>query len=194
MDSAGEVIKVRSPNEVAEAIRAFTPVQWLRLRKVSEKYAPIARMKPDDLVQEAFVRALDENGRKCPAHIDVVKFLAEAMRSIADGELEKLENTVVHIAVAPHDDDADEAQSVPDRADTAEQQLMRHEEAALIRRDVLALFDDDPQAHDIVEGVMEGMTADELRELTGLDKTGYDSKRRLIRRRIDKAYPQGWKL
>ena len=34
---------------------------------------------------------------------------------------------------------------------------------------------------------------DEVRELTGLDKTAYDSKRKLIRRRIDKKYPEGFK-
>lgn len=37
------------------------------------------------------------------------------------------------------------------------------------------------------------MTAEELRELTGLSLTAYNSKRRLIRRRIDNAFPQGWK-
>jgi RNA polymerase sigma-70 factor (ECF subfamily) len=81
----------------------------------------------------------------------------------------------------------------PDGTGTAEQQLIQDEDAALIRRDVLALFDDDLQARDMVEGIMEGMTVDELRELTGLDKTAYNSKRRLIRRRIDKAYPDEWK-
>ena len=58
----------------------------------------------------------------------------------------------------------------------------------MFSRDVLALFDDDPQAQDILEGTMEDMTMEELRELTGLSQTAYDSKRRLIRRRIDRAY------
>lgn len=58
---------------------------------------------------------------------------------------------------------------------------------------MLALFDDDSQALDLVEGIMEGFGADELRELTGLDGTAYASKRRLIRRTIDKHYPAGWK-
>jgi RNA polymerase sigma-70 factor (ECF subfamily) len=40
---------------------------------------------------------------------------------------------------------------------------------------------------------MENLNADELRELTGLDKTAYDSKLKLIRRRIDNKYPEGWK-
>jgi RNA polymerase sigma-70 factor (ECF subfamily) len=58
---------------------------------------------------------------------------------------------------------------------------------------MLALFKDDPVARDLLEGIMEDFDADELRELTGLDKTAYASKRRLIRRTIDKHYPGGWK-
>lgn len=70
---------------------------------------------------------------------------------------------------------------------------MREQSEAAIRGAVLALFDDDQQARDIVEGTMVDLSADELRELTGLDKTAYASKRKLMRRRIDKAYPEGWK-
>ena len=70
--------------------------------------------------------------------------------------------------------------------------MIRDEETAQRRHDLLALFDDDPQARDIVEGTIAGMTADDMRELTGLDKKAYDSKRKLIRRRIDKKYPDGW--
>jgi RNA polymerase sigma-70 factor (ECF subfamily) len=58
---------------------------------------------------------------------------------------------------------------------------------------IIALFEDDPIAKLVLEGVMEELTVDEMRELTGLDKIAYDSKRKLIRRRIDKQYPGGWK-
>jgi RNA polymerase sigma-70 factor (ECF subfamily) len=40
---------------------------------------------------------------------------------------------------------------------------------------------------------MDGWSAEELRAYTGLDKTAYDSKRKLIRRRLNKAYSEGWK-
>jgi RNA polymerase sigma-70 factor (ECF subfamily) len=40
--------------------------------------------------------------------------------------------------------------------------------------------------------MMEEMDALELQELTGLDSTAYESKRKKIRRRIDKAYPKGF--
>jgi DNA-directed RNA polymerase specialized sigma24 family protein len=74
---------VRSRDEIADAIRSFTPAQWARLRLVAKKYAWRCKLDPEDLLQEAFRRAWEErDGRKCPVHVDVVKFLAEAMRSI----------------------------------------------------------------------------------------------------------------
>ena len=59
----------------------------------------------------------------------------------------------------------------------ARERMVSEQNAAMFRREVLALFDDDPQARDILEGTMEDMTAEELRELTSLSQTAYDSKR-----------------
>jgi hypothetical protein len=58
---------------------------------------------------------------------------------------------------------------------------------------MLALFRENQQARDLIEGIMEDFSAEELRDLTGLDKTAFASARRLIRRTIDKSYPEGWK-
>jgi hypothetical protein len=66
-------------------------------------------------------------------------------------------------------------------------------ETAAIHSAILSLFADDEIARLIVEGDMDDMEACEIRDLTGLDEKAYASKRRLIRRRIDKAYPKGWK-
>lgn len=74
-----------------------------------------------------------------------------------------------------------------------EDAAMCKQNVAALRSAMLALFNDDSQARDLVEGIMEGFSADELRELTGLAGTAYASKRRLIRRTIDKRYPEGWK-
>jgi len=190
---SGHAVAIRSRDEIASAIRGLTPAQWARLRKVANRYAFGRPIEPNDLLQEAFARALDENGRKCPADVEVVKFLAEAMRSIAHGEAEKVENRPMLVPIASHSDQEDGTTDPPDPALSVEEWLVRDQDAAVIRRDLLALFDDDPQARDIVEGTMEGLNADELRELTSLDKTAYDSKRKLIRRRIDKKYPEGWR-
>ena len=57
---------------------------------------------------------------------------------------------------------------------------------------LLSLFEDDEIAQVILEGMMEGIEGEELQELTDLDNTAYQSKRRLIRRRINRKYPEGW--
>jgi hypothetical protein len=82
---------------------------------------------------------------------------------------------------------------VADGRPTAEQALASTQEEARIKAELLALFNDDLVAQMILENDMtEEMHANEMRALTGLDNTRYASKRRLILRRIAKAFPQGW--
>jgi RNA polymerase sigma-70 factor (ECF subfamily) len=191
--NSGRAPAFRSRDEIATAIRSFTSADLARLRLVAKKYSAGRPIGPDDLLQEAYVRALDS--RTCPAHVSVVKFLAEAMRSIAHGETEKVENKATHITISNTDGPEDEACSVRDEADDAEAKLIaaqRAEKCIAAHAEIIALFDDDQIAKLILEGVMEELTTEEMCDLTGLDKTAYDSKRRLIRRRVDKKYPEGW--
>jgi DNA-directed RNA polymerase specialized sigma24 family protein len=90
-------------------------------------------------------------------------------------------------------EDAEVIDSIVSPSATPEAAVIAEEEAVRIRHAILDLFADDVVAQTIVEGDMEGMEAEEIRNLTGLDKTAYASARRLIRRRIDKAFPEGWK-
>ncbi|WP_428412751.1 hypothetical protein [Pararhizobium sp.] len=191
--NSGQVAATRTRDEIAAAIRSLTAVDLARLKMVARKYAFGRPIEPDDLLQESYIRALDS--RACPSHVDVVKFLAEAMRSIAHGEAEKVEHKVTLVPIAKTGGPED-AESIKDEADDAETQMIaaqRAQRCIATHAAVIALFDDDPTAQLVLEGMMEEMTAEEMRELTGLDKTGYDSKRKLIRRRIDKQYPEGWK-
>lgn len=188
--SSQAAVAVLSRDEIDLAIRSFTPAQWARLKFVAKRYAFGRPIDPDDLFQEAFARALDT--RQCPADLDVLTFLIGTMRSIVSGEAQKAKKhpTVVMSAVV---DEQGEPVDYPDLSPSAENNLIDEENAALVRRNVLALFDDDPDAQVIVEGEMDGWSAEELRAYTGLSQTAYDSKRRLIRRRLNKAYPGGWK-
>lgn len=182
----------RSRAEIADAIRAFTPAEWARLKKIAAKYADGRPIEPDDLLQEAICRAFDVEGRHCPTHVDVVRFLAGAMRSIAHGEGEKVKDDPKLVAIANYGDQEDGAADPPDSSLNAEDVLSRRYEANIVRSNILLLFDDDPAIRDMVEGIMEDFTVAELRELTGFDEVTYNSKRRLIRRRIDAEYPKGW--
>ena len=180
----------KSCAEVADAIRAFTPAQWVRLRKIANLY--VYSMPADDLLQEAFSRALREGGRHCPGDVDVLRFLAEVMRSIANDEYEKAKLRPILVAVVTVGDRFGEAADPPDPGIRADEWLAREQHAAACREELFRLFDDDPIARDILEGRIAEMTADDLREFTGLDSTGYASKLKLIRRRIEKRFPKGW--
>ena len=195
LDQAVASVGSLSRNEVESAILAFTGDELLRLRTISWKYAPRCKLEGDDLLQEAIVRALD-GSRKCPANISVVKFLAEAMRSIAHGESEKIENQVVTVSLLGANDHDGEAFDPPDPSPSIEENVINEEineeSAAIVHDGILSLFQDGTPERDMVDGIIDGWSADELRELLNLDKTAYESMRRLIRRRINKAYPEGW--
>ena len=60
-----------------------------------------------------------------------------------------------------------------------------------ITQAIIGLFEDDPVAQVMVEGIMENMEGEELRELAGLTKLAFASKWRPICRRIEQAYPNG---
>jgi DNA-directed RNA polymerase specialized sigma24 family protein len=189
-------VSVRSSDEIVAAIRGFTDAQWARLRMVAEKYARkyarLCALEAEELLQEAFCRALAED-RRCPSHVDPVKFLAEVIRSIADGEINKVENQIDVVPVMQPGAVPESAVDPRDSRMSAEQSLIADEDAEAFRQAMLGLFPEDQQARDLIDGILEGCEGEELRALTDLDEIGFASKRRLIRRRIDKHYPKGWK-
>jgi RNA polymerase sigma-70 factor (ECF subfamily) len=175
--------------EITEAIRALEATELVRLRGIARFLARFSTIAPDDLVQEAFCRAM-ELSRLCPRHIQTVPFLAGVMRSMVSDAAK---------AHARHPERSLDALSAngrdwSDNAATAEDVLIACEDdeallerAAATKRQVLGLFEDDLVAQTIAEGIMEGLEGEELRALTELDKTAFASKRKLIRRRIAKA-------
>jgi hypothetical protein len=183
-------VSVRSRDEIANAIRKFTDAQWIRLRKASGYFAWVYSLSGDDLLQEAFCRAL-AGSRQCPSGLDVVKFLVEAMRSIANGEGEKVENQFEIIPVIQPGTPVDGAVDISDSTDSQEEIMVAAQANEVLRQVVLGLFPNDQQARDLADGILAGYEGEELRALTDLDKTGYASKRRFMRRTIDKHYPEG---
>jgi hypothetical protein len=188
---------VRSCQEVADAIRDLTPAQWMRLRAIAAKYI-WGYMTPEDLVQEACRRSLENEqagpfGRGCPVHVDIVMFLAGAIRSICSCEYEKTKGRPKHIPIINHGLHQCLPLDPPDSALNAEEFIGRDQDAAAVHSHILSLFDDQPLARAMVEGIFAGLSPAQLREVTGLEETAYASTRRLIRRRIDDAYPGGWR-
>lgn len=181
----------RTKEEIEAAICGLASADYARLESAGRYFGRGAGFEIEDLVQEALMRALDTR-RDCPADVPIVVFLIGVIRSLASGEREKdaLRHPRIPTETASADGYTLEIQELyPD----AEASLIRDEEDARIREAFFALFEDDPVAQDILVGIMEDLTAEELRDLTGLDVTAYNTKRRLMRRRINKKFPTGWK-
>lgn len=181
-----------TPTEVKKAIETLPEVDWLRLHRIARAFCRSGAFDPQDLLQETFQRALDGT-RQCPRHVGIVRFLAGAMRSIASDwskarrrrheiGLAAPSGALREVVVLARDVDPDAYESLASRQETER-----------LQKAILGLFADDPVARSMVEGIMDGIAGAELQSLTGLDETEFASKRRLIRRRIDKAFPKEWK-
>lgn len=154
-----------SPAEAGAAIRALSVADKTALMKLARLYAKKTPYDHEDLLQEALCRVL-AGARAWPRDVAALPFLWGVVRSIA---WEWKKEFIEHDA-GMADVEGEERRAI----------------AGLDVVKILALFDDDPAAQIIVRGMMEGARGQELQELSGLDKTDYESKRTKIRRRVEK--------
>jgi DNA-directed RNA polymerase specialized sigma24 family protein len=156
-----------SSAEAGAAIRALAAADKIALMKIARLYAKKTPYDHEDLLQEAMCRVLS-GARAWPRGLAALPFLWGVVRSIAWEWRNE----------APD--------AMPDGGDPAGEE--RRAIAGLDVAKIIALFDDDPTAQIIVRGMMEGARGAELQELSGLDRTDYESKRTKIRRRIEKLW------
>ena len=175
--------------EVKRAISALAPPSWLRLHKAARALCRNAHFDAEDLLQEAFERALD-GSRQCSRTLDIVHFLVGVMRSIASDWRKARRRRPEMSLVSPTGTLQEVVIKVRDQRPAADEWLASTQEATCLRQAILDLFADDDVARRMLEGIMDGIAGEELRSLTQLSQTQFESKRRFIRRRIDKAFPQ----
>ena len=157
-----------SPPEVVRAVNTLTNGEKTALIKVARLYARKTPYDHEDLVQEALTRVLDHR-RLWPVGMSATLFLGGVIRSIAWEWKHEF-----------HGEETDVGdEGVQERGTIARIDI----------RKIIALFDDDPVAQKIVMGMMDGARGEELLEASGLDPTDYESKRKKIRRRIEKLMP-----
>lgn len=187
--------------EFESAMLKLSPAERLRLKRVGLKYSGGSGMAPDDLIAEAYIRAASST-RNWRVGISVVRFMAEAMRSIASGERESVKaerQAQPRLSRRPPET---EAEFITDRKGVVlefnrphpspEQDIIDREEAASEasrlegwRDELLAEFDDDDPAQFIVAGLLDGMRGKALQELCGLTGSEFSTKYKKVSRRID---------
>jgi DNA-directed RNA polymerase specialized sigma24 family protein len=154
--------------EIYQSLQSLSAAQKTALNKIARTFAKQTRYGHEDLIQEAYLRVLGGK-REWRRTVAAVPFLCAVMRSIAwDWRTES------------HDVHADvEAIGYED-----------HTAAVRIDAQKIAeLFSDDPVAQKIIIALMDGARGEELRGISGLTQTEYESKRTKIRRRLEKVTP-----
>ncbi len=176
--------------DVTDGIRNLSDGEQIKFKRASQYLGGAGARPPADLRHEAIRRAI-AGSRKCPRHLPIVAFLIGTMRSIAHADRKALKRSSRTLILADPS-----SSTILDAADpriSPEEAMLRTDDMAEMKARVLALFEDDVTARDIVEGRFIRMEGKDLQELVGLSERELATKNRLIRRRIDKAFPDGWK-
>lgn len=165
------------PSEFIAALEALTDSELLRLHKKADYRAQGSGMEGDDLFQEAILRTLEEDGRKCPSDVPVAVYLDNAMRSIADGEREKyMRERPSGAARSEYDEGPIAAAADPAtlRSNRAFDRVQLTETVDYVQE----IFKEDLQAQAVVMGDMEGWSADEIKDLVGIGDQQYAAARK----------------
>lgn len=179
-----EVSLHSSHGEITERIEALSVADQARLLKVAGYYAPRTSMQPNDLLQEAMVRAIDGT-RLCPPDVPVVKFLANTMRSIVRGELDKEERREVDGGLeTPIVDYNLFSDMHADPAQSQEDELIQIEGDDAFHNWLTDQFADDDDGMIVLLGMFENLKGQKLCEETGFNTEELATIRRRIKRKI----------
>jgi RNA polymerase sigma-70 factor (ECF subfamily) len=177
---------LQPPADRALALKLVTDCDLLRLKVIARLHG--RSLPPDlswaDLLQEALARVLD-GSRTIPPGVPTVAFLAGVMRSIKAEHWRRRRRAneqqpvlaTEYQVVAAETIEACDPQPDPERWLIAAQQLQA----------IGILFAHDAVALQIIAGLGDGLTAEEIRRALGMTKTDYDSARKRMRRALIRA-------
>jgi DNA-directed RNA polymerase specialized sigma24 family protein len=173
--------RVLGATDTALALKLVSEDDLLRMKTIARLYA--RGLPPDvawdDLLQEAFTRIITGK-RVRPEGIGAVAFLAGIMRSLRADHLRRAHRA--DRQALRFDQRADESREVElcDPNSGPEQWLIAQQQLTAIEQ----LFVDDPVALQIIAGLGNGLSAEQIRSAEGISKVDYDSARKRMRRSL----------
>jgi len=182
-------LDVATPDEVADALGALSPVEIARLNMIARiraRYAPGLEWR--ELLHEAIDKALS-GARKWPRHLPFLVFMRETMRSQASEHRRKATFGLVttEADLPARADDESVIGQAPSRAPSQERDVF----ARQMLDQVLSLFAGDTAALAVLDGLAKGLDPAEIQKNAGLTATQYASAQKRIRRGLVHAFPEG---
>jgi DNA-directed RNA polymerase specialized sigma24 family protein len=177
----------RSSDELRVAFESFSDPDIHRLRMAAKSLGLLdSSWSIDDLINEAIMDALNGN-RKCRDDMKVIPFLIGAMRSILYKKRSKRHRDPIGFQTTKEDQ-----QNIGELKSTnlsPEQELEKIQEPDPIElnkrraEEIEQLFKGDDDALWILEGIKDGLPAEEIRKISEMSKKTYDTTRKRIRRK-----------
>lgn len=172
-----------TPADAALELKVVSKVDLLRLKTIARIHARglPADVGWADLLQEAFARVLD-GSRQRPEGISLVVFVAGIMRSLKSEYWRRALRQSGHSeTVLPYREPGrPESRELSDPSPDPERLVSTSQELATINR----LFAGDRLVLLIINGLGDGLSAEQIRMATGISKTDYDSARKRLRRTL----------
>lgn len=190
--------------EIGDAVEELTEAELARIHRAAQ-YALFGSEYTDplELLGEAVQRTLEgvgvKEGRHWPKDVHFVAYIIRTMQSIAESSSSSItqSRTAYLETMAGHNGDAElvlaqEGFSSPDVVaqalqveETNERQARAAADAALIE----AHFANDEEIQFLIMGDKDGMKPSEIRAVSGMDQTTYDTARRRFRRGLNTLMP-----
>lgn len=191
-------------DDVRLAYESLTNDELYRLHKLARVLLVGTEYShPQDLLNEALVRTLraanGEKGRHWPKTVPFVAFLIQTMRGLADDSLNStyIKQTDEMEALATQALTADEGigalgHAEPDvvtLAIEAGEIAEIHDRATRDAARIDAHFAGDDEVGWLIMGHKDALKANEIRDLSGMNQTQYETARRRFRRGLEKLFP-----
>ena len=172
-----------SPAQVKRRLDALSASDCWRLQQVARIYADGTSWSAADLLQEAFVAALDR--RSWRLDLETTVFLSGVMRSLAFSRRKSALVDALDAGLGGASDDPEAAlAALPAEESQEPGAVLSAEEDRHVFLDRLEqMFADDPQVLRVIEGRALGESAHEIRSTLAVTESQYETIcRRLLRR------------
>ncbi len=193
-----------TPDDLRQAIEALTKEDATRLKKAAT-YCLFGTeyQNPMELLNEAFVRAMNAayggKGRTWKKSVPFMAFMVMTIKGIANDSHESpAQKMTVHMeAMASEGATTEDALGalghanpcVVEQAIEIEENQERRERAKADADAIDTHFANDDGVNWIIMGHKDGQTASEIREISGMGTTQYETARRRFRRGLEKLFP-----
>lgn len=178
-----------STDEVRHALRAMSAAQAAKIDMIARWFSKRCDVPAEDLRQEAFVRLLS-GSRRMPRSADLALIVSGIIRSMVSEEIEAIRAGRREVLLPPG---SEEGVDLPDLAPNPERCLGSSRDDASMLASIRDLIANDEPLQILVEGICDRMRGRQLEELLSVDAKGLATLRKRLKRKLQAAFPEGWK-